>query len=303
MKKIFFTSLLLCGLSGGMMAQEAAAVAEDAPYAGSPREVATSKILPQKGDIALGIGASSMLSYLGNLFYRNNDHGDEIFDYSDRDLPTGVVFGKYFIADDAAIRGSINFYADRSTRNYLVHDDAVTNNPNAYLSDQAKYSSSGFAVAVGYEKRRGYRRFQGLYGGEVFAGSVGKQTYEFAYANQMTTMNQNPTFTDFGQHAFGGDIKPQPATRIISDEIKGRTTYGVRGFIGAEYFIAPKFSIGGEFNWGLSWVNISNETVKYESWEPLTGKAEILGVQSKGDSEFHAGLGNLGGQLSLNIHF
>jgi hypothetical protein len=36
-------------------------------------------------------------------------------------------------------------------------------------------------------------------------------------------------------------------------QVKGGTSFqfGVRGFIGVEYFVLPKISLGGEFGWGI----------------------------------------------------
>jgi hypothetical protein len=43
------------------------------------------------------------------------------------------------------------------------------------------------------------------------------------------------------------------AARALSRKTNGKIGVGIRAFIGAEYFILPKISIGGEFGWGIGY--------------------------------------------------
>jgi hypothetical protein len=43
------------------------------------------------------------------------------------------------------------------------------------------------------------------------------------------------------------------AARALKRKTNGRIGVGVRAFIGVEYFVAPKVSIGGEFGWGVGY--------------------------------------------------
>lgn len=87
---------------------------------------------------------------------------------------------------------------------------------------------------------------------------------------------------------------------------------GVRGFIGAEYFVLPKMSIGGEFGWGLG---LSTTCKSKTTWELLgnlgsgnnaTGGTTIEGTKNGGISLDTDGKNSvLGptGALRLNLYF
>jgi hypothetical protein len=54
--------------------------------------------------------------------------------------------------------------------------------------------------------------------------------------------------------------------------------FGLRGFIGAEYFFMPKMSIGGEFGWGLAYVKNGATTTEYEAEGHLSDGSEAAAI-------------------------
>ena len=89
-------------------------------------------------------------------------------------------------------------------------------------------------------------------------------------------------------------------------------SFGVRAFIGAEYFVAPKVSIGGEFGWGIG---MSIQGQSKTTWETTgntgtgtntTGTTEIKGGKSTSfalDTDGKNSMFGLTGALRLNFYF
>ena len=129
-------------------------------------------------------------------------------------------------------------------------------------------SNFNFIVGAGLEKRKGNRRLQGIYGAEALIGmSAGGQTTEITVGNQKSTSEIN--------NGFG-------------------LTLGVRGFIGVEYFVFPKLSVGGEFGWGPSLV------VQGESTAQAGGTETVL---SASQTSFTMDNDNANGTIALFFYF
>jgi hypothetical protein len=98
----------------------------------------------------------------------------------------------------------------------------------------------------------------------------------------------------------------------------GRTLgLGVRGFIGAEYFLFPKISIGGEFGLGVGYQRTGNGTVTVEFEQIVLATETRLSTTTNFgtkrsrfifDNDRHAANGfsynfTPSGQIRLNLHF
>ena len=161
-------------------------------------------ILPQKGEISIGIDAVPFLNLL-------NDKGASPGFNFINNIPTISV--KYFVSDRRAIKVDI------------LANFSLTKDGNDNLTDYVQDLVNNLGVNVGYEWRLGKTRVQGFYG--VEGGAV-------LMKRKISTTNDD-VYLD--THSIG---------------------FGINGFIGVEYFIAPKLSIGGQFGWGPSYV-ISND--------------------------------------------
>ena len=125
-----------------------------------------------------------------------------------------AITGKKFMTDKMAYRGMLRLgFGSEST-------------PGATEGDVTKDSYNNITIGGGIEMRRGSTRLQGYYG--AMAGlSLGGSKTTYEYAN----------------NAEGAPL-----------EVKAGSTFGIgaRAFVGVEYFVLPKISIGGEFGWGLN---------------------------------------------------
>jgi len=113
-------------------------------------------------------------------------------------------------------------------------------------------NNTDLTIGVGYEWRRGKGRVQGYFGVEGY----------FFYS--MSKTNDEDGTISVDNQTIGG---------------------GIDGVLGAEYFIAPKLSLGGQFRWGPSFGTYKDNQD--------SEKAQGISVN----------FGNLGGAIILAFHF
>ena len=134
---------------------------------------------------------------------------------------------------------------------------------SGYAFGAYKASTFNLTAGVGKEWRRGSTRLQGFYGADALVG----------FSSTKWTENGAPKQT----YDVGTSLN-----------------LGVTGFIGAEYFLFPKISIGAQYNYGLQIA--SNGASKYSA----TGVPEV--EVSKSSSNFN--LGNVtSASMNLTLHF
>lgn len=81
------------------------------------------------------------------------------------------------------------------------------------------------------------------------------------------------------------------------------------GFIGFEYFFAPKISIGGEYTWGIGFQSTSQGSYSVEELNPKTGADQTDTYKTGGSSGFsvdnglNTAFGSGTGSLYINFHF
>jgi hypothetical protein len=298
MKKVFLL-FSACALTATSFAQEPA------------KEVMKSKrgyvILPQAGDIALGFDAIPVLDFALNAADIMNagesaEHPGFVSGFNN------IIVGKYFLKDNMAIRGRFGINTLKTTtKNYGLDPLAPAGQvpENILISTNKLSEENTYFLAGGIEKRRGHNRLQGFYGGEVLLGfnsGSEKNTYEIEF---------NQAAFDAGYMAEFGN------SRVLSAKDGIAVTFGIRGFIGVEYFVAPKISIGAEFGWGLGIITTPRGKVETENWgiEPgssaTTASAyteETEGPESSRDFKFSVDDGasdvlGTSGALSINFHF
>lgn len=285
MKKSIFTVALILGAA-------TTTIAQDKQYT------------PESGDWAVGIDATPFLNYFGNFIGGNGLNTAPSWNF----LTTNqTITGKYFAADDMAYRGSLRLgFGSQSANNMIGQDGAAAPTyPNlpAMVEDTWKEGSTNIGLSGGIEYRKGSGRLVGFYGGELgIMLSSTKTTYE--YGNAMTTTGA--TSTDFGTGNLNGD--PVYGNGRLMESKSGSTFgLGLRGFIGAEYFVLPKMSIGGEFGWGLAFMSTGAST---ETWESTDGAA-IATIEHEGtktssfgiDTDSNNTVFGPAGSLRLTFHF
>jgi hypothetical protein len=189
------------------------------------------------------------------------------------------------------------------TNKFYSPDESPSNtDPNATVEDKEKIGRTDISIGGGLEMRKGKGRLQGLYGAEAnifFSGGKNKYTYGNAFSED----NTNPESHDFGDNIFYNPRKINTPERLT--EIKNGTTLGIgiRAFIGAEYFILPKLSIGGEFGWGLDFASTGDDEGILEEWDGANNKVKTTTIKTANGSYFGIDTDNLGGFMYIMLHF
>lgn len=301
MKKISLL-LLLLGASLITWAQE--------PVTASEPIVLKSKkginILPEAKEWALGISANPFLDYGGNLLNGTSYNDPPEFTYVDNPTDNIAIFGKYMVNANTAYRVRFNV-----TINADVDKAVVTQNEVApdllfpkFTEDWRRTNSQTIVLAAGYEKRRGKGRVQGVYGGELVLGYNGtKQVYE--YGNSISQDFNAPITNNFGNNIISGSSSAASQRKV--DEKFGTSIYvGARGFIGVEYFIGPKISLGAEFGYSLAVRSTGRGLVTSERWNPTTNSVLQTSTDLNNNGYFTfvgASLDNLNGSINLLFYF
>lgn len=217
-------------------------------------------ILPESGDWGIGIGANSTLEYFGNLMNGNNSAPS--FDWPSSE---NVIQGKMFKDANTAYRVGLRIgYNSNKTTEADPQDGELS---------ETKDNAMDIFLSGGIQKYRGKGRLRGFYGGEAGLGlGSAKTTY-----------------------SYEGDA---PAGETLEDKQGGTFSFGVRGFIGAEYFFAPKMSVSGEFGWGIG---LSSQGEGEVTVADGTGGSDS--AKTGKSSSFSIDTDNAGGSIILSFYF
>ena len=266
---------------------------------------------PEAGEFGLTISANPITGFLGNLF--NGTQGNNIGEVGgqpynpglDNPLPTVSIAGRYFLTNELAIRLNVGWMYSNDKNNYYAQDDAaLAADPFSRdkVIDSHTTNNSGGSFMVGAEYRLGRGRVQGIFGGGLmYAFNYYRE--KFSYGNAITEINQFPSTGITGQN--NPDIPGFNTPRYLS-KFNGTPTHyaGIVGFVGVEWFFAPKVSLGAEVNIAAAynWTNGTYYTA--EGYNTISGQVEewteLLTPSSSG---FDFGTKNIGANLSVNFYF
>jgi hypothetical protein len=283
--------------------------------------------LPEAGDWAIGIDAVPLLTYIGNIFGKAGDnlHAGNIWTPNN---PAFAINGKYFVEEGLAYRGGIRLGFGTEKQSAMVGDRATVVATNPWpdamptVENSMRSNTTNVGLTVGIEKRKGKTRLQGFYGAE-FGFMISSNTEKYKYGNALTAANDaTPVVVtaadDFGTNVSYGELDGNGNLidlRQTSHKSGIGFAIGVRGFIGAEYFIIPKLSIGGELGWGLGFGLTGKTKDVYETVGETNGQAAGTGaiteITREGVKSSRFGFDNnivnplFGpvGRLNLTFHF
>ncbi len=248
-------------------------------------------VTPEAGDWAIGFNASPLFNYVGNAF--NGSTGNSM----NTAFVNGnnAIYGKMFKDENTAYRGSLRIMYGSGSQSVLTDTNTTGTSPE-YITDVVKQSGAGIVLGGGIEKRRGHGKLQGYYGGEALitlGGTAANMKYEYELEMNEANVETNGLVG---------------TSRTLSSKAGSTFGFGVRGFIGAEYFFAPKISIAAEYGWGLSFTSTGGGETVVENWglaEPTAttnSRYEVTTMTGKSGS-FGVDTDNLGGAIRLMFHF
>jgi len=265
--------------------------AQDDPLKGKKGQ----PILPEASDIGLGVNMIPLLNWFGNSFNNNSNNTYAGVNKFFSNFGTSVIMGKYMLTEKSAVRVNFGFNFTHSVTNEYVADDSQ-NDPNAMVIDTRVSDVGRYALGLGYEMRRGKGRIQGYYGVDLALLLNQSTGASYTYGNGYTSTNIIPTSTNFGSNISGNQ-------RTVKDA--GATAFGIglRPFVGVEYFVAPKLSIGCEFGYSLMYMNTFGYMETLEYYEASTGN--IINVENKtaASSTFSGGVDNFNGAIFMMFYF
>jgi hypothetical protein len=250
------------------------------------------QIRPEAREIGIGFNAIPLFNYVGNIF--NGNIGNTILNNSYFVNSDNMVYGKYFMKENLAIRVRFRF-RDISTKykNLVVQD--LQTDPMVKVEDTYIRFDQLFGVSLGLEKRRGQGRIQGIYGAEI-SYNTGVIKEKYSYGNEMAGQNIAPNTTN---NFFSG-TSTNLSSRTLENNYGRSHVVGLNGFIGVEYFFAPKMAIAGEYTYGVGYSVIGETSSTTENY---TNQTEIITDSNNGTRSFSLDTGNHGGAISLLMYF
>jgi len=223
--------------------------------------------LPVAGDWAISFNADGLFRYAGNALNGNTNNAAPSVTY----VTNNAFVGKKFISDKMAYRVVANLGFGSNT-NKVTGTPAVGTTP-ATPSVETKTSSFNLTAGLGKEWRKGSTRLQGFYGADALVSVSSNK-------NESTTTALTGTFVSSAENKTGLGLG-----------------LGVQGFLGAEYFIFPKFAIGAQYTYRVGF------DVQGKS-KATTKAGTAAAVTTDGASNSNFGFGNVGiTSINLTLHF
>ncbi len=227
-------------------------------------------ILPETNDWSIGFDATPVLNYFGNMF--NNTANNSVnMNYPSNNGMTLV--GKMVKDENIAYRGkvAINFGSHSTTFSSATPGFDSLTSPS-----EIETSSMNITLGAGIQKWRGKGRLKGYYGAEAMIGFGNATDTTYTYLKSLSSTSGIGAF-QVSEYA-GGSI----------------FGFGVNGFIGVEYFFAPKMSFSAEYTWGIGISNVGETEVSYQVVEAPAGTPVVSSKTTTGNktSDFNVGVGN-----------
>jgi hypothetical protein len=280
--------------------------------------------LPEAGDWAIGFDGTPFLDYVGNMF--NGTSGNSVtagwqpINVGDVNTtnpfnvgPMYTLSGKYFKDEKTAYRVKVRIGFGSTTRSNVLDTSATT--VTGEITDEAKQSHFAFTIGGGIEKRKGNTRIQGFYGGELLF-SMGSMSEEYTYADagSGTSANTNlhvATYTDWSSwsptNTGNAVLLTDNNERDLNNSMGSTMILSLRGFVGVEWFLAPKVSVSAEYGWGLAFISQGDGERDTEEYNVPTGSTDESNIARKhvtgGTSGFGIDTDNNGGAISIHFHF
>lgn len=291
MKK--YIILLFAGLALNLSAQDVATTSDEtAEKLVSKKGIA---ILPEAGEFSLGIDAYPFLNYLGSIM--SNDGANTPYLVTPDSYYSYGITGKYMLTNKSAVRASLYTEFSSEKSYYTVRKSELTPdelNPQ-FVEDTYTDNEKDIVLSVGIEKRRGKSRVQGIYGIDAVLGMY-TGTEKYSYGNPITVDFTTPEIYLNGYGSYG--------ERLTEYSTYNSYIFGAKAFVGIEYFIGPKISLGGELAYGVIYQTQGNSQYTYEYWNSVDLVVDEMyrDATYNGYSDF--GLyTNTYGSINLNFYF
>ena len=257
-------------------------------------------ILPEPKDWSIGFDASPLIKYVGN-FFNHAENNNSLMNYQDSVTLVGLYVKNAATAYRAKVR--LNFISEKWTAH--VEDQL---NALSTVNDERNFSQFAITLGLGIQKMRGKGRLKGIYGFEGLI-TYGTNKNDYTYGNAIDATHQTPVSTDWSDTLHQDIYNPSPGNintssgLIRATAIKNGAFFeiGVRGFIGAEYFFAPKMSLSAEYGWTIAFGTQSEGEITYEGWNGSATASKTDQTVKK--SIFGSDVDHAGGMIVFHLYF
>jgi hypothetical protein len=303
MKKIVLLAMGACMFAATTQAQELMS------KKGTP-------ILPEAGDWSIGIDAAPFIDWAFDKTRIMAPFGVSPSSNAIAPQENMTLVGLYMKDANTAYRGKVGINFSSHSEDHIIHANYTTATPPVtpvYVTDNIKVSSMGITLGAGIQKSRGKGRLHGIYGAEAMIGFGGgtKTTYEYGNAFILDTNALSNAGT---ANIYDPTNPPTNESYVASRTTEMKTgssfSFGVDGFIGVEYFFAPKMSFSAEYNWGIVLSSggegsTTTETVTQPNLAVNNHAYTVTSAEVKtgGHSDFNIGNGNINTSSTGNIVF
>ena len=223
--------------------------------------------LPVAGDWAISFNANGLFEYAGNAFNGKLNNVAPTVGFVTESNNSFV--GKKFISEKMAYRVVANLGFKSNKTNAAGTGTFVGSNL------ETKTSNFDLTAGLGKEWRKGSTRLQGYYGADALINIKSGST-EISYTDDVTGV-------------YEGRSKVKNGLGL---------GLGAQGFLGAEYFIFPKFAIGAQYTYRVGFnVQGKSETTNSPAVGPPTTTNGLNGT-----SKFEVGSVAVT-SINLTLHF
>ncbi len=252
-------------------------------------------ILPEAEDWAISLDGAPIFSFVGNAFNGTAANAAPGVNWLNGNQ---TIIGKKFIDEKNAYRVLVRLgFTNQTYKNMVVDNAAIppttaTFDAPAMVEDKFKMRNTNIGIGVGKEMRRGKTRLQGYYGADAMIW-ISMSSNKMEYGNTMSPLNgtgttTTPTSTTWNTTTGAVLGAAGTASRAVSSKSGMTFGLGVRGFIGAEYFIFPKMAIGAEYGWGIGY-QMSGKGKSTQEYQQVIGTTNTVGeteTETSGSSKF-----------------
>ncbi len=257
-------------------------------------------MLPEADDWAISMNVDPIFNFIGNVFSKDTNNNTPGTGWVNANQ---TLIGKKFIDEKSAYRILFRLGFQNETSKMMVQDDKKIGSPvlfpvqPAQVEDRFFERSTSIAVGAGKEKRKGKTRLQGFYGADAMIWITSSKT-KAKYGNRMSSSDVSsttgdaettkPTSTDWYDDDGDGDTREALQNTYRITQQKSGMTFGIglRGFIGAEYFILPKISLGAEFGWGIGYQTTGKGRLTTEMQGGVPNAVAEVDAVASGSSKF-----------------
>lgn len=251
-------------------------------------------ILPEAGDWAISMNVDPIFEYVGNAFHGTNASPAPGAGFLNNNY---TIVGKKFIDEKSAYRALLRLNFTNQTSKNMVSSDAQVGVPYVFpaapamVEDKMSVKNTNIAIGAGKEWRKGKTRLQGYYGADAMiwvsmAGTKYKYGNTMSATNTASTSGSATTTTPTTTTNFASGTSAAVAFRTTESKSGMTLGIGVRGFIGAEYFIFPKIAIGAEYGWGIGYQMTGKGSTSTETTGGAPLAEGIIKTKTSGSSKF-----------------